>query len=165
MDGAETLYVIAEIAIAMAGFGGVVAGLGYRVTGAWSDLDRQRLFMIAFRSLIIVFACLVPFVLHHGGAGDLNVWRISSAVLGVAILSNLVRTLFIVFPLSPGVSRVALLLAIPALVVTCLVLAANAFGQFGDGAFAAYLLSLLLALFDVSVYFIRMIQTAFATDQ
>jgi hypothetical protein len=163
MEGTDALQVIAEIAIAMAGFGGVVAGLGYRASREWSNSDRLRLNGIALRSLQVVFGCLLPFVFHHAEFGPRIVWGVSSAALGLSVLFLLIRQLVQILPrLDPDISRFATSLVVPAQAIACLLLFANAFGVGAHQAIAPYLAALLLVLFEVAVYFIRMLQTAFS---
>ena len=60
--------------MALAGFGGIAAGLGYRTRGEWSDDDQIRLMGMAYTSLLVVFAALLPFVVHQ--LSDIVPWRV-----------------------------------------------------------------------------------------
>ena len=61
----DILHSVAEVAIGLAGFGGIAAGLGYRAKGEWSEADRVRLFVLISLSLAVVFACYVPFAIDE----------------------------------------------------------------------------------------------------
>ena len=58
MEPADILQTIAEIAMGLAGFGGIAAGLGYRARGEWRSDDQMRLIGMACTSLLVVFAGL-----------------------------------------------------------------------------------------------------------
>lgn len=65
MDSHEILGMIAGISVALAGFGGIVAGIGRRASSEWTSDDRTRLQGIARISIVIVFACLLPGLVAH----------------------------------------------------------------------------------------------------
>jgi len=79
MESGSVLESIAEVAIALAGFGGIAAGLGYRTRGEWSLQDQGRLIWLTALGLVVVFACFLPDVAHHlGSSAPL---RVASALL------------------------------------------------------------------------------------
>ena len=63
MDVAETLVGITEIAIALAGFTGVVVAFGSRGEGAWHPGDRLRLGFLLEASLTAAGFALVGLLL------------------------------------------------------------------------------------------------------
>ena len=91
MESADILQTIAEIAMGLAGFGGIAAGLGYRARGDWSDDDQVRLMGMADTSLLVVFAALLPFVVHHLSATD--PWRVSAFIVLPLLAINLASAL------------------------------------------------------------------------
>ena len=80
MESAAILQTIAEVAVGLAGFGGIAAGLGYRTRGVWSDQDRTRLTGMVVSSLVVVFACLLPYAVYHIGSSR-PPWALSSVPL------------------------------------------------------------------------------------
>ena len=60
MEVEATLAVLAEIAIAIAGFSGIVAALSRRTESEWTALDRIRLGMLLQISLVGALFSLLP---------------------------------------------------------------------------------------------------------
>ena len=87
VESASVLESIAEVAIALAGFGGIAAGLGYRTRGSWSGDDQVRLMLLASAGLAVVFACFLPYVTHHLGSSA--PWRLAGALFLVVALFGL----------------------------------------------------------------------------
>ena len=90
MEVEGTLTVLAEIAIAIAGFSGIVAGLSRRSELEWGDLDRVRLGMLLQSSFVVAFFSLLTLVLASTDIDFATVWRISSAgwlaYMGVSLI-------------------------------------------------------------------------------
>lgn len=75
MDGQNELLTIAEIAIGIAGFTGVIAVFAER--GRLSPADRLRflgVFVTAFSALVLAF---IPLALAHSGLRDQQLWQTS----------------------------------------------------------------------------------------
>jgi len=83
------LSTITEVAVALAGFTGVVAVLGHRNQGTWTSSERLQLRTLVETSLTALFASLAPGVLVLMLTSEPAVWRVSNLVLGVLHLSNL----------------------------------------------------------------------------
>ncbi len=83
MEQAETLRTIAEVAIAVAGFSGVVVVLGHRNKREWTFVDTISIAMLLFASLGVVLFAFVPLLIAEVGV---PVWRISNGLLGVGHL-------------------------------------------------------------------------------
>ncbi len=77
-DPTDTLMILVEAAAAVAGFSGVVVVFGRRSAGAWSDLERTRLFNLLFTSFTVLFSSLGALVLLHAELSDSTTWRIGS---------------------------------------------------------------------------------------
>ena len=78
MEASDVLLTIAEMAIGLAGFSGVVLAFTYQ--GRLRPADRYRFLGLFTQALTVAFLCLVPFGFYHAGyAGD-AIWRGSSAV-------------------------------------------------------------------------------------
>ena len=63
------------------GFSAVVAVFGRRTSGEWSAADRVRLASMIETSLAALFACLLPFFLHHLGLPTAPIWSVCSGAL------------------------------------------------------------------------------------
>jgi hypothetical protein len=85
MRGSDELLTLAELAIGLAGFSGVVAAFAYR--GRLEALDRVR-FIALFTSAIgsAVFA-FVPLLFHHAGFDEASTWRASSLLFFLAAVA------------------------------------------------------------------------------
>jgi hypothetical protein len=75
---------LAEFGIALAGFTSIVVVFG-RGDGQLHSLDRFRIRSALVPSLGASFLALVPVGLELTGLSDVAVWRVSSAVLAVAV--------------------------------------------------------------------------------
>jgi len=160
MDSASVLESIAEVAIALAGFGGIAAGLGYRARGTWSRDDQFRLMLLAGVSLVVVFACFLPYVTYH--LGSTAPWRVASAVFLVFPAFGVISQLwFFRRGLPAGYSRIAAGLVVIAQVAVLALLFAVALGYTGPREFGFYLSAILLSLFLASLFFVRLLATSF----
>jgi hypothetical protein len=82
MDPESALGSVIEVAIAIAGFSGIVAAVGRRGAGHWTAADQLRLrILLTASGAALVFAFL-PFVLADLIAQDL-LWRIASGLLAI----------------------------------------------------------------------------------
>ena len=79
MEAEGILTVLAEVAIAIAGFSGIAVALQGR-SGSWSETDKLRFSMLLQVSLSCVFWSLVPIVLHLIYASEPFVWSWSSGI-------------------------------------------------------------------------------------
>ena len=94
MEAASTLEVLAEIAIAIAGFSGVIAALSIR-TSQWSDLDKIRLRALLQSSFGTVLFSLLPLVLFSTTLRSPTIWVIVSSAwlvyMGVSTIPFVLR--------------------------------------------------------------------------
>ena len=88
MDGADALTTIAEVAVGLAGFSGVVAVLG-RQPGEFSRVEAGRLVVLLLSSLGALFFALIPFALFPLGLNPVSVWRTTSGLVAVFALSHI----------------------------------------------------------------------------
>ena len=86
----EFLTTIAEIAVALIGFSGVVTILGRRHKGRWQSDELLQLRTLVEPSICALFGALLPgtLVLIVDNSGLL--WRLSNAILGLFVLIALV---------------------------------------------------------------------------
>jgi Kef-type K+ transport system membrane component KefB len=160
VDSVGVLDSIAEVAIALAGFGGIAAGLGYRARGVWSTQDRLRLVMLASVSLTVVLACFLPHAIHHLGVTP--PWRLASAVFlpiqTLALLASLWRNRRGV---PAGFSRIAAGLVFITQSAAAVLLAITVLGNAVPHEFGFYLSAILFTLFYASLFFVRLLITSF----
>ena len=79
MVASDELLTIAELAIGLAAFSGVVVAFTYR--GELRSGDRYRFIALFTQALSIVVLAFVPFCLHHAGLAAPALWQASSGVM------------------------------------------------------------------------------------
>ena len=77
----ETLMAIAQIAVALIGFSGVVVALGRRGKGSWSEAELLQLRTLVEPSVIVLIGAFVPFALSLLDLQGTSVWRFGNGVL------------------------------------------------------------------------------------
>jgi len=160
LDSSSVLESIAEVAIALAGFGGIAAGLGYRARGGWSSDDQLRLMLLAMTGLAVVFGCFIPYVTHQ--LGSAAPWRTASTIfLLVPVSTMLFQIWFLRRGLPAGFSRIATVLVSISLIVALTLLLAAALGYAGARESGFYVTAILLMLFQTSLFFLRLLATSF----
>jgi predicted lysophospholipase L1 biosynthesis ABC-type transport system permease subunit len=160
MESADILQTVAEIAMGLAGFGGLAAGIGYRAHGEWSNDDRVRLIGMASTSLLVVFAALLPFVVHH--LGIIVPWRVCAFIvlpLEAIIIVSALRVFRHGIPVAynPLASILVLFMHVAAFAVL-LVVCSNLY--LGSN-FGLYLLAAVLVLVVAAILFVRLLSTSF----
>ncbi len=88
MEAEGILTALAEVAIAIAGFSGIVVVLD-RSDQPWSELDRARFTMLLNISLSCVFWSFFPILLHVAELPPASIWFWSSASWLVYMLISL----------------------------------------------------------------------------
>jgi len=171
VESASILQAIAEVAVGLAGFGGIAAGLGYRTRGDWSAQDRVRLVGLVGSSLFVILACFLPYAIHHLGLRP--PWFLSGAVLSLApvwLISVQWRKVFVQSrPGRVGVRSgyhpaLAATMALVNLAALALFLATAIGASEVDNSFGLYLAGVLLLLLNAAISFLRMLTTAFGED-
>jgi hypothetical protein len=89
-DPVDTLKVLVEASVAIAGFSGVVVVFGRRAAGEWSLLDRGRLVVLLGTSFAVLFLSLGTLVLLHAGADETTTWRIGSTLWSIVAIQQIV---------------------------------------------------------------------------
>jgi len=92
-DPVETLTLLVEAAVAIAGFSGVVIVFGRRATGEWTRVERARFKNLLITSFSVLFLSLLALVLLHAGASPATTWRIGSGIWSVIAIQQLVATI------------------------------------------------------------------------
>jgi len=163
VEEAQILLSISEVCVGLAGFGGIAAGIGYRVSGVWLDHDRVRFIWLILYCLSSIFACFMPFAIFH--LGFEQTWQIASMFFMLTPVLAL-RTLLGIISggLSKGYDGASVIIVTCLHVVTVIILLAIIFG-FGTGKeFGLYLIALLLLLLQASFLFLRLLSTAYLHD-
>jgi len=159
MESLGILQGIAEVAIGLAGFAGIAAGLGYRARGSWSEPDRKRLIAVILFALGAIFACFSPYAIYHLGVD--SPWRIAS-ILCVYIPTRGLYSQYKIIRYSPeGYSWSAMWLLVALEVAIILLLLAVALDLGGRYDFGLYLSATLLTLAISSFLFYRLLETSF----
>jgi len=83
MNWSEALGNAIEVAIAMAGFSGIIVAVGRRGAGEMTSADQLRLRVLLTASGVAGAFAFAPFVLLDTGLEEGLVWRIGTAVQGV----------------------------------------------------------------------------------
>ncbi len=86
VEPAETLILLVEAAVALAGFSGVVVVFGRRSAGEWSELERTRLINLLVSSFSVLFLSLAALLLLHARVAPAITWRIGSGAILLLIV-------------------------------------------------------------------------------
>jgi hypothetical protein len=160
MDSYDVLLAISEVGIGMAGFGGIVAGLGYRVQAGWSEQDRIRLIYMATTSLLVTFSCFFPYIFSHLGFNQplmASAWFLLPFVL-VNVFSQIwIYRSGIPEGYNPLATMLLSLAQLSTLLAVVLLLANRPIGT----PFATYLICVVLLLLQASILFVRLLITSF----
>jgi len=148
MEDTELLLTVAEIAVAFAGFSGLVTILGQRLSRVHPQLVEHNLRAMILTSLLAVSFSLLPFLPHRLGASPDVAWRISAGAFGVALATYFFNTGIRRRALGrsgvAGVLSAGTLLSATLWLLAILVLLAVAAGIAGAGF---YLLALFVVLY------------------
>ena len=170
MENAGILQLVAELALGVLGFSGVVAALGRRSAGEWAPIDRVRFFgMIRITALVLVFS-VMPFPFYSAGLASEVIWAWCSGLAAVLlVLSSVAARLLDSSPngvfTDPGTSRLALAYVVPAYLGALLLFGVNAIGVGLEHSATPYLVALLLMFGIPVVLFIRLLHTAIGSER
>ena len=152
MEAAGELLTIAELAIGLAGFSGVVVAFAHR-NGLRED-DRFYFVALLFSAFSAVLVAFVPMVFHHAGLAGPALWMASSTValiVGVVLgASMLVRARGIVWQPIGNSYAVAQFVVVFALVLSQIL---NLIGWPMEPGPALYVVGLLLWLAAAGMVF------------
>ncbi len=160
MSEHETLTSVAEFAIALAGFSGIVVSLGNQ-PGRWSPADRSRLLNVLLFAFGAGFMAYLPMGLAHSGLTGSPLWRASSGfflcfgVAGSVFMIRRMRGLpndvrAVLHPVVRQISYATSAIAILALLL-------NTLGVGFRPHFSAYFLGLVVLLLNGSIQFTRIL--------
>lgn len=158
----DVLLTISEVAIAIAGFGGIAAGIGYRSQGSWTKQDRFRLMVMEASSLSLVFVCLVPYALEHLGISEQ--WRKAAILLVIVPVGNLIAQFRVVgIGFAAGYNpffTISIMLSNLGGFVLASILILGILGE--EDRSGAYLAAVLLLLIPPAILFLRLLVTSFS---
>lgn len=83
---------MAEVAVSLTGFTGIVVALGSRSHGTWTKLELLRLQMLLITSLAVLFFSLLPLALTGLNFTDRQMWVISNNTLASVHMLGLIIT-------------------------------------------------------------------------
>ncbi|HEX8136129.1 MAG TPA: hypothetical protein VF544_00935 [Pyrinomonadaceae bacterium] len=164
MAEAEYLIGLAQIALGLTGFTGVV--LAYRnKPSEWSDADRMRFFLLLTTSIGAIFNTLLPLVLNALGMAAPRLWHVSSAVTALCFITIAIfyyrRLSRVIRGEEPHDVNFYLTVFLTAgSLATIVVQSLNAFRVFG-APFGVFLTGLIWGLFVPAVQFGRMVYMHF----
>jgi len=147
----ETLYALAEVSVAIAGFAAIVVIFKRGDSGHWRASDADRFNGMLLHAVAAGFFCLLPSLLSVFTSSLTTVWTVASAALGLQILLH--SAIIFWLPTSGLVARAVLLLALGAFVLQVL----NVFGVYFSGAFGPYLAGILWHVTQASFLFVTLV--------
>jgi hypothetical protein len=165
MEYAGILQLLAELAISVLGFSGVVAVLGRRSAGEWTLVDRVRFFTMVRLTVSVLILAVLPFPLHSAGLVGETIWGWCSGIAALVVVLNLVVA-FIdnAFARSVlndrGTSRLAIAYIFISASTAVALFAVNATGIGLERSFTPYLVATLLLFGAPVVLFIRLLHSA-----
>jgi hypothetical protein len=153
----ETLFVIAEVGVAFAGFASIVSVLARRSGSDSAYLDASRLRGMLFSSLSAVALCFVPLVPFQYGLSAEVAWRISGGALivgsGLPFLRGYLD--YRIFSQAGVVPGLAIRITVIALCVVPALMGLGLLLGFADSA--TYITGVLLLLASAGIGFARLI--------
>jgi hypothetical protein len=93
MEPGETLGIAAQIAVALAGFAGVVVVFRRESVRDWSPIDKFRLRLLLANSILPLGLCVIALLLMTVEPAVMAVWRWCSSVAFVVFLFFGIRTM------------------------------------------------------------------------
>ena len=90
MTPQDALLSIAEIAIGLAGFSGLVAAFGQRPGPSWKDDQKTRLVFLVIRSFAMIIAAILPFALSGISDSPALIWGLPMVAYSMVALTLLV---------------------------------------------------------------------------
>jgi hypothetical protein len=154
MEATDELLTIAELAIGLAGFSGIVIAFSHQ--GSMREIARFYFIALLSSAFTAVFLALVPFFFHHGGVAGAALWKNSSLVMLIAYILLLVAlgTRVSKLPSVYGAHHLGIIASILVCVAALLTgasIAANIVGYLMDPGPALYLIGLFFWL-TVTIY-------------
>jgi len=171
MNQFDAMTIVAELALGIAGFSGVVVALGSR-PGIWPRVDRLRLATLLATGLGALFLVLFAMMLILLEVDHDLVWRISSALMalhGLAMMITIVPGAWSITRNTTGMkSPYSVAVFIPTVVLgaaNILVQSMNAVGILSVDRFGIFFAGLVILLLNSGTQFVRLLFVARDTDE
>lgn len=163
MEHRDTLLTLAEIAVALAGFTGIVGALGRRGADASREISWLRLRAMLEVSLRNAAFALLPIPFLGVASSETAIWRIASGAYLVVVPAYILfrRRQANAAAVGQALSG-PLLILLPLSLLACV---ANVLGLGGPHAFSLYLSSLLLGLVTAGMLFLSVAATLFQDER
>jgi hypothetical protein len=159
VQGDSLLELIAELAVALAGFSGVVTVLRGRNSEQWKQAELMGLIAMLHASFLAGGLALVPFIFYHAGLSEGAIWgsagTVGAVIQAVRLGGRRGRT-FASFGL-PESQRVNYWMFRSITVATLLLYLSQVVGVPFGRTFAPYLVALLLHLAAAAAIFFRLL--------
>ena len=165
MPDSEVLVGISALGLTLTGFSGLVAVMGRRSAGFWTEGEKTQFIELAVLSLSVTFGAFVPIVVSHGFSEvtslRLAVGIIATIHLGCLVhgMSTVVRSSDVRAAYAPGLIPFLLVGGVLLIVASF----AAAFGFFGSHSLLI-LLNLLWMLFVAVVNFVQLLTSSIPAD-
>jgi hypothetical protein len=160
VDRWEALLAIAQIALGLAGFGGVFVAVGGRTTPR-SPADVYRLVMLQSTAFSTLVLSLLPVAFMGLGASEDATWRFCSALLAVLLVGVLSFSIWLRRPheeeIRIGEQRWVSWFLWTGAIICFAVQIPNALGLFGEREFGVFFASLVFLVAFGSYLFARML--------
>ena len=156
----DALSTLAEVAIAIAGFSGIVSVFGRRSSGHWSPAERSRLFGLLIMSFTALLFCVVPFVLLSIPVSESTCWRSLSLLLAVShvvFVPIVIRNALGALPTPRSEREVSLVLSGIFITGDFLVIAVLLANAFALGVVWPYLAAIIWILTQAASLFARLV--------
>jgi hypothetical protein len=161
VDRSEVLLAVAQVALGLAGFGGVFVALSRDEHGARRPANAYRLVMLQSSALSTLLLSLLPLGFESVGVSDAAIWAVSSGLMAalVGIVSLVAIHMRRRHPeeIRAGEQRQMATLTAVLAFVTIAAQLANALGLFGARAFGVFLFGLIYLVAFGSYLFARML--------
>jgi hypothetical protein len=93
LEYSDVLHTLAQIAVTLAGFIGLILVFQRGDRSAWSKRDKNTMFHLLYTSLGVLGLSLFPLLLQPAFSESVSVWRICSPLVGVTHAAGATRAL------------------------------------------------------------------------
>ena len=144
----DSLYTLAEIAIGLTGFSAIVVLFRRQDSGKWKATHAHYFAGMVGHSLVAAFFCMFPAIVAVFSSSPSVIWSVSSAVLGIQVLSQTIIVAWL--PTTSSAARAFILFTG---LSTTVILALNVFDVRFSREFGPYLIGVLWHLIHAGTLF------------
>ncbi len=153
----DALTVIAEIAVALAGFAGLIVTVRNRGLSSWAGNDLVRLRFMLSIACATFFASLTPYLLNYLITSSKAAWFLSGLILSLGLFFLLAVTIVQTWSIRHQLSKFWLALYELGTFFACVFVILGTFQLAGLNNSGTYLFGLLWMLFYSTSLFVRLI--------